>query len=180
MGGLILLDTTPWGTSALAVSKVHYLVIITVDPYVPYYIIVHEWIYIRTQMQKCIWTISQPPVWSSRARSHSSPRSICRQASSFFVFKSWRWMRVRSSHNASLARRMANSISLWSPSIVFCIASSCCCTTFCAFSLGCYCLDCCMFSSFCWCSSTRHSSSAFAVGIVAAIPRWVHRWDLQM
>ena len=34
MGGLILLDTTPWGTLALAMSKVHYLVIITVDPYV--------------------------------------------------------------------------------------------------------------------------------------------------
>ena len=97
-------------------SKVHYLVIITVDPYVPYYIIVHEWIYILTQMQECIWTISQPPVWSSGARSRSSPRSICRQA-----------------HNASLARRTANSISLWSPSIVFCIASSSCCSTFVCF-----------------------------------------------
>jgi len=94
MGGLILLDTTPWGTLALAVSKVHYLVIITIDPCVPYCIIVHEWIYILIQMQECIWTIRQPPVWSSRARSHSFSCSICRQASSSFVFKSWRWMRV--------------------------------------------------------------------------------------
>jgi len=42
--------------------RVHYLVIIIVDPYIPYYIIGHEWIYILTQMQECIWTISQPPV----------------------------------------------------------------------------------------------------------------------
>jgi len=42
--------------------RAHYLVIITVDPYIPYYISVHEWIYILTQMQECIWTISQPPV----------------------------------------------------------------------------------------------------------------------
>jgi len=42
--------------------RAHYLVIITVDPYIPYYIIVHEWIYILTQMQESTWTISQPPV----------------------------------------------------------------------------------------------------------------------
>jgi len=35
MGGLVLLDTTSWGTLALAVSKVHYLMIITADPYIP-------------------------------------------------------------------------------------------------------------------------------------------------
>ena len=49
---MVLLDTTSWGTLALAVSKVHYLMIITADPYIPYYIIVHEW---RTQMQECIY-----------------------------------------------------------------------------------------------------------------------------
>jgi len=34
--------------------RAHYLVIITVDPYIPSYIIVHEWIYILTQMQECL------------------------------------------------------------------------------------------------------------------------------
>jgi len=33
---LILLDTTSWGILALAVSKVHYSMIITVDPYIPF------------------------------------------------------------------------------------------------------------------------------------------------
>ena len=54
MGGLVLLDNTSFGTLALAVSKVHYSMIISVDPYMPFYIIVHEWIYIWTQTQECI------------------------------------------------------------------------------------------------------------------------------
>jgi len=57
----VVWSSLTWGTLALAVSKVHYLMIITVDPYIPYYIIVHEWIYIWTQMQECIWTMIQPP-----------------------------------------------------------------------------------------------------------------------
>ena len=135
MGGLILLDTTPWGTSALAVAQS-----VFGDN--------HSWP-ICTLLHYCAWVdihsdpnagmyMDNKSTTSLKFQGSKSllPPLICRQASSSFVFKSWRWMRVRSSHNASLARRMANSISLWSPSIVFCIASSCCCTTFVRFLLA--------------------------------------------